>query len=181
MDEHFTPPPYGDEKTMLLAFVNQQRAAVPWKLEGLTDEQLRMPHQPSGMSLLGLLKHLIHVEETWFVGRMLGEPVTRAPNDPEAWTANDEDSFDALRAWYLTVSQRSDEITRNMALDQLTAVHSRTYGPVSLQWILLHMIEEIARHLGHADFIRESIDGATGVNPVYEARARRTQPMEKQP
>lgn len=158
---------------MLLAFVNQQRAAVPWKLEGLSDEQLRTPHQPSGISLLGLLKHLLHVEETWFVGRMLGELITHDPNDAEAWKPSVDDSFDSLRARYLTACERSDEIALSLPLDQLTTVHSRTYGPVSLQWILLHMIEEIARHLGHADFIREAIDGATGVNPMYESRRQR--------
>lgn len=160
---------------MLLAFVNQQRAAVPWKMAGLSDEQLRTPHQPSGMSLLGLLKHLIHVEETWFVARLLGESTTRDPNDREAWTPNADESFENLASRYREVSERSDGIAQSLSLDRVTAIHSPTYGPVSLQWILLHMIEEIARHLGHADFVRESIDGATGVNPEYEARSRKAE------
>ena len=165
-----SPPPFGLEREMLLAFNDQQRAALLWKLEGLSDEQLRAEHDVTGFSLLGLLKHLIRVEQTWFQQRLMGEEVEGGPNDDTAWVPAPEESFEVLADQYRLAWSRSNEIARALPLDHHTVVA----GPVSLQWVLLHMIEETARHLGHADVIRQSIDGTTGVNAHHEQRRRDT-------
>jgi uncharacterized damage-inducible protein DinB len=151
---------------MLLAFNDQQRAALLWKLEGLSDEQLRARHDVTGFSLLGLLKHLVRVEQTWFQQRLIGEAVDGGPNDDTAWNPTSMESFEVLAGQYRLAWARSNEIARTLPLDHHTVVAST----VSLQWVLLHMIEETARHLGHADVIRQSIDGATGVNAHHEQR-----------
>lgn len=165
------PPVVGDQREMLIAFNNLQRRNLLWKLEGLTEEQLRSRHDPSGMCLLGLLKHLTRVERTWFAGRLLGEDVVGQPNSSDAWNPTPDETFELLAAEYQAAWKRSNEIAASLPLDQLTAV-AGGYGAVSLQWILFHMLEETARHLGHADLIREAIDGATGVNAEHEARRR---------
>lgn len=172
MTDVVQPPPHGTELEMLLAFNNQQREAMLWKLEGLTDLQLRAKHPTTGFSLLGLLKHVIRAEQSWFQRRLMNDPVDADPNDETAWIPTEAESFAVLADLYRTTWKRSNEIARTLPLEQLTVHHSATYGPMSLQWVLLHMIEETARHLGHADVMRQSIDGATGVNPEYEQRKR---------
>lgn len=167
MIEFPSPPPFGDERDMLLAFLDLQRATLIWKLDGLSDGQLRQPHEVTDFSLLGLLKHLIRTERTWFQLRLTGEQVDGQPNDDTAWSPGDEESFELLVLQYREACRRSNEIARSLPLDQYTIHHSANYGPVTLQWVLFHMIEETARHLGHADVIRQSIDGATGVNPLH--------------
>lgn len=171
MTEFPTAPPFGNERDMLLAFNNQQRAAVLWKLEGLTDTQLRAVHEVTQFSLLGLLKHLIRVERTWFQQRLLGEAIEGQPNDDTAWVPTEAETFEALAVQYRKAWKRSNEIARSLPLDSPTWRPGETEPGPSLQWVLLHMIEETSRHLGHADVMRQSIDGATGVNPVHE-RAR---------
>ncbi len=153
---------------MLLAFLDQQRATLIWKLDGLSDAQLREPHHTTGFSLLGLLKHLIRVERTWFQERLMGEQVDGQPNDETAWVPERVESFETLILQYREVCRRSNEIARSLPMDQNTLQPSSTHGVVTLQWVLFHMLEETARHLGHADIIRQSIDGATGVNPLYQ-------------
>jgi uncharacterized damage-inducible protein DinB len=167
MTEFPTIPSYGDEKDMLLAFVDQQRATLLWKLEGLTDEQLRQPHAVTGFSLLGMLKHLVRVEQTWFQQRLMGEPIDGAPNDDTAWVPTDDETFDVLSLQYREACNRSNEIARTLPMDHPARRPGETAEGPGLQWVLLHMIEEIARHLGHADIMRQSIDGATGVNPAH--------------
>lgn len=165
------PPVVGDQREMLIAFNDLQRRNLLWKLEGLSEEQLRRKHEPSGMCLLGLLKHLTLVEQTWFVGRMLGEPVDGQPNTSDAWNPTPEETYEVLAEQYREAWARSNAIATLLPLEQMTAV-AGGYGMVSLQWILFHMLEETARHLGHADLIREAIDGATGVSAAHEARRR---------
>jgi len=162
-----TPPPFGDERDMLLAFLDQQRATLIWKLDGLSDAELRRAHEVTGFSLLGLLKHLVRVERTWFQERLMGELIDGQPNDDTAWMPDADESFELLVLQYREACWRSNEIARSLPMDQYTVHQSANFGAVSLQWVLLHMIEETARHLGHADIIRQSIDGATGVNPLH--------------
>lgn len=81
MTEIHQPPAFGDQREMLITFNNLQRSTFLWKLENLTEEQLRWKHQPSGMSLLGLLKHLIRVENIWFLRTGKNAPVDAVPYD----------------------------------------------------------------------------------------------------
>lgn len=173
MTESTKPPVFGDQREMLIAFNDLQRKNLLWKLEGITEAQLRQNHQPSGMSLLGLLKHLVRVEQTWFAGRLMGEPTDGESYTDEAWLPTTEETFPYLREKYLQAIQRSNEIASELPLEQEVTTSGSSGENVTLQWVLFHMIEETARHLGHADFIRESLDGATGVNAEHEANRQR--------
>ena len=175
MTEMPTVPTFGDQREMLIAFTDAQRATLLWKLEGLSDEQLRAEHDVTGFSLLGLLKHLIRVEQTWFQVRLMGDSLSASPNDDSAWKPTDEETFEVLEHQYRAAWARSNEIARELPLDHTTVVHSANFGAMSLQWVLLHMIEETARHLGHADVVRQSIDGATGVSVEHERRRQDAQ------
>lgn len=155
---------------MLLAFNDLQRQSFLWKLEGLSEEQLRWKHTSSGMSLLGLLKHLVRVELTWFAVRLAGEEPSGNPNDDDAWNPTAAESFEELAEQYRRAFTRSNDIARSLPLDQRTIAPASSGETPSLQWVLFHMIEETARHLGHVDIIREAIDGAVGVNPDHQAR-----------
>jgi uncharacterized damage-inducible protein DinB len=156
--------PYtGDEKDILRYGLDRHRDAALWKLEGLDDEQLRRPMTPSGTNLLGLVKHLAAVEYGWFCeafGREV-EPLPFTDDDPEAdmRVTPDESTADVL-AFYGRARAAADKVIEELPLDTRgTAWSGQT---VSLRWVLVHMIEETARHVGHLDIVRESIDGATG-------------------
>jgi uncharacterized damage-inducible protein DinB len=141
------------------------------KVEGLTDEQAAsQPVAPSTLSLSGLIKHLSLVEESWFqsvfAGGELGEPWSSAPfDDDEDWEFNSAsaDRLSDLVEMYESACEKSREVVASAdSLGEMSEKDTRR-GKVSLRWILLHMIEETARHAGHADLIRERIDGATGI------------------
>jgi uncharacterized damage-inducible protein DinB len=164
------PPNTGPELTQLPAYLDAQRAAVLRKTEGLTREQLARPLAPSSLTLGGLLNHLALVEDTWFRVRFAG-----LPDDPlwvgVDWDADPDWEFrtatalepDELRQRYLRACDRSREIVaRAESLDQLSAVERKGSGLFDLRWALLHLIEETARHAGHADLLREAIDGTVG-------------------
>jgi uncharacterized damage-inducible protein DinB len=169
-------PPYdGAEAATLLGFLDYQRATLQLKCHGLSDEQLRAALPPSPITLGGLLKHLACVEDSWFTETIGGQPLPEpwASVDFEAdpdwtWHSAAADSGDALRALWAEGVDRSRDIMKAQLSDGEDAALSRTHpawgrqDPVSLRWVLAHMIEEYARHNGHADLIRESIDGQTG-------------------
>ena len=155
---------------MLTQYLDQQRDIVVRKTAGLTREQLAQPHPPSSLTLAGLLLHLVLVEDGWLDGRFLGRP-EREPWASVDWDADPDAEFrmatemdpDELRRTYAEACARSRETVDAAAgLDQLCAQPLRTGGHASLRWVLLHLIEETARHAGHADLIREAVDGATG-------------------
>lgn len=160
-----------DERTTLCEFLDHQRETLLLKVSGLDREQMARRLPPSDLTLAGLVKHLAYVEDAWFHHRMLGEdrpePWASAPfeDDPD-WELQSaiEDEPDELVALYLAACERSRAaVARFESLDQESVVVSRFTGePFSLRWILVHMIEETARHNGHADLLRQSIDGATG-------------------
>jgi uncharacterized damage-inducible protein DinB len=169
------PPQQSGEADTLLGFLESQRATLDWKCRGLSEEQLRVALQPSAITLGGLLKHLAYVEDYWFAEVVASEPTPEpwasAPTDLDPdweWTSSVEDSADALRALWLERAERSRRVVRDLltsgAQQALDDSHSawEGRGRVSLRWVLVHMIEEYARHNGHADLIRESIDGQTG-------------------
>lgn len=157
----------GGEKESLHIALDRHRDAVLWKLEGLDDDQLCRPVGPSGASLLGLLKHLAGAELGWFCltfGREC-EPLSFEVEGDEAsdWhVAADEPTKDILD-FYARARTAADEAIRGLDIDATgTAFAFFDGATVSLRWALIHMLEEVARHAGHADILRESIDGFTG-------------------
>jgi hypothetical protein len=159
-------PPYtADEKTMLCAFLDLQRGVLRRKVGGLSPAQLLEPGTPSTISLLGLLKHSAYVERYWFRAMFAGEDVTFpwTDEDPDAdWRVEPDETPEQILALYLGEVERSRAITAAASLDDLAADDGDGRRHVTMRWILIHMIEEVARHLGHADLIRERLDGATG-------------------
>ncbi len=148
------------ERDVLLFFLNRVRDAVVRASAGLTGEQQRLPGVPSGTNLLGLIRHLTAVEEHWLQRVFLGGDciIDMSMDVPAGATRNE------VVAAYRQACARSDEIVR--ACPALSAV-ARIANPgedqaVSLRRIMVHMIEETARHAGHADILREQIDGAVG-------------------
>jgi hypothetical protein len=171
-DSRLDPPVQADERAALSAFLDFHRATLLWKVEGLSQEQLATPAVPtSDLTLAGLLKHLALVEDSWFqevfLGRELPEPWASAPwaedRDWEFHTAPTDDPADLVEL-YRSAADRSRHVVATAdSLDVLSVrPDKREEKPFSLRWILLHMIEETARHCGHADLLREAIDGQTG-------------------
>jgi uncharacterized damage-inducible protein DinB len=169
------PPREASEIATLLGFLDYQRATLEWKCRGLSDEQLRARLPPASMTLGGLLKHLACVEDSWFTEVVAGDPAVEpwASADFEAdpdwsWHSAASDSGDYLRRLWTEAVDRSRAVVQAQLGQGVEAALSETHSdwqlphPVSLRWVLVHLIEEYARHLGHADLIRESIDGQTG-------------------
>jgi uncharacterized damage-inducible protein DinB len=168
------PPVLADETTTLRAFLDQQRDILRHHCSGLTHEQLAQPLPPSAMTLGGMLKHLAIVESAWFESTFAGgedmPPFDKVDweADPDwSWHSAADDSPEELRALFDEAVRRADAVLdASLAADGLDARSVRhsphTETPVSLRWLLVHLIEEYARHNGHADLIRESIDGRTG-------------------
>lgn len=172
-DERREPPLNGSEAETLVGFLEYQRATLERKCRGLSDEQLRVTLPPSTMTLAGLLKHLAYVEDGWCAEVLGGQPMSEpwASVDWEAdrdweWHSAKDDEGASLRALWTERVARSREIVGGIlargegALGDVFDDDGRRL--VSLRWVLTHLIEEYARHNGHADLIRESIDGATG-------------------
>lgn len=164
--ERRRPPAAADERTMLTGWLDWQRATVRMKCAGLSESDARRAPLPSSplMTIAGLVSHLRWVEYGWFVVGFLGEP-NRAPSadqDPAArWRVNGTTVRQLLDDYDLQCA-RSREIVAAHDLDQLEAHAPPGLELVSLRWILGHMIEETARHLGHLDALRELADGVTG-------------------
>lgn len=157
-------PKTGPGKDTLLAMLDNNRAVMVWKLEGLTLEQAKRSVVTSGTSLLGLIKHLAYVERWWFddffSGSEVEYPWTEEDPDADFRIENDE-TIDEIVALYAKAVARSREIVADAELDELS-VGDRGGERFALRWIVAHMIEETARHAGHADIARELIDGTTG-------------------
>lgn len=140
------------------------------KASGVTDEQLHTRLPPSTLTLGGLLNHMALVEDDWFTrdfkGEDLSEPWANAPWDQDRdWEFNSARDVptEVLFDRYTSAIARSEAVVANVAsIDQLSVKTGRDDKPWSMRWILTHMIEETARHNGHADFIREAIDGSVG-------------------
>lgn len=167
--ERIEPGTTDGEREQLLAYLAYQRATLLGKCQGLDRQQLSTTTAASSLHLAGLLKHLALVEHWWFRRVFLDEPEHpvfadvdwEANPDWEFRTAADDDP-DELRRLYRDVCASSDEVIAAAGLDQLSARTGREGQSFSLRWILLHMLEETARHNGHADLLREAIDGVTG-------------------
>ncbi|MEV6760519.1 DinB family protein [Streptomyces sp. NPDC051105] len=151
------------EKDILHASLNRHRDAVLWKLEGLDDEQLRRPMTPSGTNLLGLVKHLASVEYGWFVSSFGGEiePLWFDPYTDEDLSVGPGETTQQIIDFYGRARAASDAMITVRPLDTLGRPDWWDQT-VSLRWVLVHMIEETARHAGHIDIMRELVDGTTG-------------------
>ncbi|MFD4656425.1 DinB family protein [Kitasatospora sp. NPDC058444] len=166
-NQRVDPPMTADEAATLTAFLDYHRRTLALKTEGLTDDQLRLRSvPPSNLSLLGLVRHMAEVERYWFQSVLLGGELTSG----HFWTEENEDAdFDDVDtadvAADFAVWRAEVEAARGAAdglpLDTV-GKNPRRGEPVTLRWILTHMIEEYARHNGHADLLRELIDGSTG-------------------
>jgi uncharacterized damage-inducible protein DinB len=164
------PPETGDETTVLTAYLTYQRETVLLKTDGLTREQLAQSHPPSSLTLAGLVYHLALVEESWAVERFAGDPVPE-PWDGVDWDATPDWEFDRaaalepeeLRERYREAGRRTDAVVAAAGdLDALSVEPLRNGNRFSLRWMLLHLVEETARHAGHADLLREAVDGTVG-------------------
>jgi uncharacterized damage-inducible protein DinB len=160
------PPLASDEKATLVGYLDYQRATLALKCDGLDAEQLRRRAvPPSALSLLGVVRHMAEVERGWFRQRLAGEQIGYR------WVTDDEPNaeFDdvdtavpaeAFAAWEEECDASRRIVAAASSLDDTFELPRM--GTISLRWLLVHMIEEYARHNGHADLLRECIDGATG-------------------
>ena len=156
----------GNEREVLEAFLEFQRGVVKRKLIGLSEEDARRRLVPSLTTVAGLVKHLSAVERSWFQRRL----AQRSPDaiegnsrgSDDSWAVGDDESIEDLIAEYESACAESRSIAAELELEN--AVPHERLGRVSLRWVYVHMIEETARHAGHADILREQIDGAVGVD-----------------
>jgi hypothetical protein len=160
------PPLTGDERQMLRVFLDFHRATLAMKCDGLTDDQLRersMP--PSTLTLLGLVRHMAEVERTWFRRTIAGEDIplvwTHEIDFQVAYDVSDADRSEAFAAWQTEVERARQIEVGAESLDVL-GYQARWGEHVSLRFVMLHLIHEYARHNGHADFLREGVDGTVG-------------------
>ncbi|SDT25256.1 DinB family protein [Microlunatus soli] len=157
----------GDERTALLGYLQRQRDLVIWKVSDGEDDVLRRAETPTGLTIHGVVRHLTNVERSWLREVFAGQ------SDLEYdWTDEDPDgelhvpadvSITELTGDYAAESARCDEVVASASLDDRSASRDS-----SLRWILLHLIEETSRHLGHLDLLREQADGRTGEEPAED-------------
>ena len=162
-------PLVGDETTLLTAFLELQRQTLVWKCAGLTPQELATRSVPTtDLTLLGLVRHLAAVETGWLVG-FGGLPTDLWPEvvrvEAEQWdvdpaTVTQADVDAAWSTWH-DAARAAREVARRLPLETADTPFGHD-DAFSLRWILLHLVEEYARHNGHADLLREALDGATG-------------------
>ena len=175
IDEHGRPetPLEGDEAGTLVGFLDYQRATLAWKVSGLDAAGLATTVAASSMTLGGMLKHLAYVEEWWFcewlLGRDAAQPWASVDWDADAdwdWhSAAEQTPEELMKLWQDAVAASRAVIAEALAdggPGRLSVRKGRDGHARSLRWILVHMVEEYARHNGHADLIREAVDGETG-------------------
>jgi uncharacterized damage-inducible protein DinB len=157
------PEPGLDEKATLSTFLDWYRDVIVRKVEDVDREATTRRLVRSNTNLLGIVKHLGYVERGWFQRRFLGSDAFRAPavqrSDFE-FLVTDEETVDGVIAWYLGECEKSRAIVAAHELDAPSKQPG--YGSTTLRWILIHMIEETARHAGQMDILREQTDGAQG-------------------
>ncbi len=175
--ERAEPAYSNDEVAMLRSFLDHYRATIRLQASGLTDAQLDQALAPSDLTLGGMLKHLAFVEDYWFSYHLMAHepapPWDTAPWDADPdwdWHSASSTPHAELDALLATAIARSDEcldaaLSADPELDRPVArprdpAHG---GTATVRWVLVHMVEEYCRHAGHADLIRQSLDGATDV------------------
>jgi len=157
-----------DERTQLVGWLDLQRAIVRWKCDGLADEDAHRALLPTSplMTMAGIVSHLRWTEHCWFDTLFLGGPTA---DNPQFDDANEDadmqvDGVDIgqLLAEYEAQCARSNEIIAAHPLDERGRTEEFGSGTATMRWMLIHMVEETARHAGHADVIRELLDGGKG-------------------
>ena len=163
------PAQNAGEREMLTGWLEHHRGILIWKCEDLTAEQLRQRAvPPSSLSLLGLVRHMAEVERGWLRQVFLSEDVPdlydrSADEDADFNDVDQADPAEAFSAFERECAVSRRVVAQAQSLDVLSKqVSERTGQPFSLRWIVTHMIEEYARHNGHADLLRECVDGSTG-------------------
>lgn len=152
---------------MASGFLDFMRATLLWKIEGLSDAQLRTSLVPSATTLLGMVKHLARVEHQWFTMVFAGgDDGIPLPTIDDDWVIEPDETTESIVALYRRACEGSRAVVDAASMDDIASWgklskfrRERTY---TLRWILIHMIEETARHVGQADILREQIDGMTG-------------------
>ncbi|MEQ1872158.1 MAG: DinB family protein [Ilumatobacteraceae bacterium] len=171
MTTRIEPPAQADEKAMLVAFLDYYRASLILKSEGLTDEQARRwAVPPSDLNITGLIRHMSEVERHWFQRWFVANGAESLydsddDDDRDIHAGPDDTLADAIAAWEkevatareITATSAPDDVSKRVVTDPARA----GFQP-NMRWILIHMIEEYARHCGHADLVRECIDGVKG-------------------
>ncbi len=165
-DERIDPPYDLDERAMLESWLDYHRATLLLKCDGLDSEQLKLRSvPPSSMSLLGLVRHMAEVERWWFRVVMDRQPLGEifcTPEEPDRdFDGVDDADAGADRATFLAEVEAARAAAAGHGLDDL-GHHDKRGDVITLRWVLVHMVEEYARHNGHADLLRETIDGVTG-------------------
>ncbi|GAB7102800.1 DinB family protein [Streptomyces phaeofaciens JCM 4814] len=162
------PAQNADERTMLEGWLDYHRRTLALKCEGLSDAQLRTASvPPSELSLMGLVRHMAEVERGWFRKVLMADdpgPIYFSDEDPDGeFHLTEKDTWEEAHATWQAEIEAARHNAAGFALDELSRGRSRfTDEPFNLRWIYTHMIEEYARHNGHADLIRERVDGSTG-------------------
>lgn len=164
--ERIGPPSIAGEREMLRAFLDYHRATLAMKCDGLSDEDLRRQSMPpSALSLLGLVRHMAEVERTWFRRVINGEDIplvwSASGDFQAAYDATGSTRSEAFGAWQAEVGH-SRRIEQQAESLDVTGYQPSWGEDVSLRLVMLHLIHEYARHDGHADFLREGIDGTVG-------------------
>lgn len=152
------------EREVLEAFLDSHRQVAVEKLRGLSEQDARRRLVPSATTPIGLVKHLTGVERNWFQHIVAGRSRERIAGEsrggPDSWTIGDDETVESVIAAYDEACAESRRIASALPTDHL--VPHPAGGQVSLRWIYVHLIREHARHNGHADILREQLDGATG-------------------
>ena len=160
------PDSTGSERQVLEAFLDFHRQVLASKVDGISDNEARHRRVPSKTTLAGLIKHMIGVERGWFQEVLAGrKPEDIGPNvggGDESWDLAENETVSSLVKEYEQACEQSRQTAARFAIDD--AVPDSDAGHVSLRWIYVHMIEETARHVGHADILREQTDGAAGID-----------------
>lgn len=159
-----TAPSRADERTTLQGYLDRQRELVHWKLAGLSDADARNVASPTGLTIHGLVRHLENVERSWLRDTMVGEQGlaydwTDDDPDGELHVPDDVALADLLAA-YRAETRRCDAAVADLDLDAVSVRREK-----SLRWVLLHLVEETSRHLGHLDLLCELADGRVGEEP----------------
>ncbi|MGW4118113.1 DinB family protein [Nocardia sp. NPDC004711] len=161
------PPRFAGERQMLTSFLQYQRETLAWKCSELSAAQLRQHAvPPSKLSLLGLIRHMTDAERGWFARTLGGADAPafhwRADRSQDVdFDVADADVDESFRLWHEECTRSRELVDSCESLDTV-GVHQPSGDSYSMRWILTHMIEEYARHNGHADLLREQLDGRTG-------------------
>ncbi|MEV0320740.1 DinB family protein [Streptomyces sp. NPDC050658] len=176
MVTHVNAEAPGDERGALLAFLDAERGGIRRALIGLSEEQAATKPSASELSLSGLLKHVAEVEEGWIArARGVAPAIERnEANWDECFRLVEGETVDSVLAYWRQVADRTEEFIRALpTLDETFALPDQPWFPkedVSMRWVLLRLITEMSRHSGHADIIRESLDGKTAFELVAQER-----------